>query len=186
MMVRPEPEQVVERVAAMVGSIWPASGAERLAWFISMGLPADREPVSEQPGRARTGRRPDDMCRTDRLHRSGQFHQHRGRFVGVHWFRWAGEDETETRSAAEHLRSRFSARWPAIDEASVRPAGSPRRGSRRTVRSTCITTRRGTTRGSAPTPGVVQLMWTTVPGRPPRTEAAGGGVQATEGPGRRN
>ncbi len=155
MMARPEPEQVVKRIAAMVGSTWPTSEGERQAWFTLMGLPADGEPVPETDGQ---------------IHRSVQFtspasqewpaiwwHLHRGRFVGVHWFLWAGEDETETRAAAEHLRSLLSARWPAIDELADPAVGFTTLWQPRDSQIDMYYHAPRHDLGPPPTPGVVQL-----------------------------
>ena len=114
MMVRPEPGRVVERISEMVGSPWPTSEHERQSWFAQLGLPVDGAPVADQDGRVPRavqfiGPPSEDWPETG-------WHLHRGQFVGVHWFLWAGEDEDATRAAAESLRTQLSARWPAIDE----------------------------------------------------------------------
>lgn len=120
MMVRPDPEHVLARIAAIVAATWPTSEDERQAWFALLGLPVHGEPVPGLDGRI-----------PGSTHFAGPvdgdwpaigWHVHRGRLVGVHWFLWAGEDEDEIRAAAESLRTRLSARWRVID-AAAGPAG---------------------------------------------------------------
>ncbi|MGC3953281.1 MAG: hypothetical protein QM804_03330 [Propionicimonas sp.] len=118
-MVRPEPSQVAERVAAMVASVWPTTEDERRAWFASFGLPVEGGPTEPDRPASRT-RRYFGAAAAGWPQTGWQVH--RDRFVGVFWFLWADQPEDDTRAAAESLRALFTARWPTVDEASG-PAG---------------------------------------------------------------
>lgn len=109
-MVKPQPEEVVERVAALVASTWPTTEDERRAWFSSFGMPKDGQVVTENSQRKQyTAPRAADWPQTG-------WHTHRDQFVGVHWFLWTDEDDAATRAAADRLRSLLQAQWPTVEE----------------------------------------------------------------------
>lgn len=97
----------------MVASVWPTTEAERRDWFAALGLPPGEGRVIEVQSDSASV-----MCQGAAA--AGWppigWHSHDGRFVGVHWFLWAGEDEDATLQAAEELRDALSARWPVVEE----------------------------------------------------------------------
>lgn len=102
-------------VQAMVASAWPTTEAGRRDWFAALGLPSGEGRVVEVDSDA--GR---VLCEGPAA--GGWppigWHSHDGRFVGVHWFLWAGEDEVATRRSAEELRDLLSSRWQVMEELS--------------------------------------------------------------------
>lgn len=119
-MVRPQPEEVLQRVAGMVVSAWPTTEDERRAWFASFGMPTDGQLVTEN-SELNSRSRQYFALRSADWPQTG-WHTHRDRFVGVSWFLWAHEDDNATRTAAERLRALFGERWPTVEE-SPGPAG---------------------------------------------------------------
>ncbi len=104
---RPTPGAVVELVVRLLGSNWPRTEADRVAWFERFRLAAD--PTA--PGTST-----DSDERSASYRTSGPalwdgtpigWHSFDDEFVGVHWFLWNGLPREDLQVAAVDLRAGF-------------------------------------------------------------------------------
>ncbi len=106
--MRPTPAELGDLIAALVGSRWPTTEAERLVWFDEHGVVVEgaeslpREGLGESwvgSGSADWGR---PRCGW------GSFE---GEFVGLVWFLWRGTSMQASERMARELRDRLTQRF---------------------------------------------------------------------------
>lgn len=132
---RPRPAAVVELVVRLLGSPWPRTEADRIAWFQRHRLAAEpaepAEPASPGAPRERAdgGERSASYLAAGPASWDGTpigWHTFDGEFVGVHWFLWRGLTREDMRVAAADLRAGFRRAFgPPADELDRTAAADP-------------------------------------------------------------
>lgn len=102
----PSPKEVVDLILRLIGSTWPASKAERIAWFEEFDLPEpDQVERSEEHAHGMSfDGPPAPVWPQDRF----GWHTFEDQFVGVNWFLWAGLPRDEVRTRARELKERLT------------------------------------------------------------------------------
>lgn len=112
--VGPSPEDLALLLVRLLGSDWPPSEVERIAWSRKRGLPDSGHAVGTSTGKS--------FHATEAPDRPGSrfgWHTFRGEFVGVHWFLWEGLPRDEVRNRALELKQRLSEQFGSPEDEMV-------------------------------------------------------------------